>query len=264
MELGADKMPQISGSQRHMTQHLFEKYYFSKPGYTGGTKPFHELCTSRISSGSEILEIGAGPSNETTELLSGIGAVTGLDIDPAVLGNEFCTKAQVSDGLRLPFPDYSFDACVSNWVLEHVERPETHFGEIARVLRPGGVYCFRTPNLYHYVSLGSRFTAHSLHLSLANKLRGMAPEAHDPYPTYYRANTRKRLCELMKRADLKLDVLDIIEPEPSYGRMHAALFYPMMIYERVVNSSALFLDFRITILAACTKDEPSSVARERA
>lgn len=247
-------------SEREMTQHLFEKYYYSKPGYTGGTRPFHELCASRIRSGSQILEIGAGPSNPTTEVLSQIGAVTGADIDRAVLSNEFCGDAVVFDGLQLPYPDNSFDACVSNWVLEHVENPDAHFREVARVLRPGGLYCFRTPNLYHYVTLGARLTAHSIHLMIANKLRGLSPEAPDPYPTYYRANTRRRLRQLIEQANLRIALLDMVEPEPSYGRMHPALFYPMMMYERAVNSSSVFSDFRITILASCTKSRLNSEA----
>jgi len=246
----------IKHSQREMTQHLFKKYYFSKPGYTGGTRPFHDICTSRIRNGSEILEIGAGPSNQTTEVLSRIGAVTGLDVDPAVLSNEFCARAKVFDGLGIPYPEHSFDACVSNWVLEHVESPEAHFREVARVLRPGGVYCFRTPNLYHYVTLGSKMTAHSIHLALANKLRGMAPEAHDPYPTYYRANTTRRLEDLVQKSGLRIDLLSLMEPEPSYGRIHAALFYPMMMYERIVNSTKLFANFRIIIFGVCINDLP--------
>jgi len=132
-----------------MTQHLFEKYYFSRPGYTTGDRPFYNLCGAQIRRGSEVLEIGAGPSNETTEALACIGEVIGVDIDSAVLKNEFCKSAKVFDGLHLPFPDSSVDACVSNWVLEHVENPEAHFREVARVLRPQGVYCFRTANLFH-------------------------------------------------------------------------------------------------------------------
>ena len=236
-----------------MTQHLFEKYYFSKPGYTGGTKPFHDICASKIRHGSEILEIGAGPSNPTTEMLSRIGQVTGVDVDSEVLDNKGCGRAEVFDGLRLPFPDNSFDACVSNWVLEHVADPETHFEEIARVLRPNGVYCFRTPNLFHYVTLGSRLIPHSLHLLLANRLRGMAADAHDPYLTFYRANTTKRLKSLIQRAGLETRLLQLMEPEPSYGRIHATLFYPMMIYERVVNSTSLLENFRVIIFGVCTK-----------
>ena len=145
-------------------RHLFEKYYFSKPGYTGGTRPFNNICSSNIRYGSEILEIGAGPSNPTTETFARIGPVTGVDVDSKVLTNKSCTRAEVFDGLRLPFSANTFDACVSNWVLEHVADPETHFKEIERVLRPGGVYCFRTMNLFHYVTLGSRLSPHFLHL----------------------------------------------------------------------------------------------------
>jgi SAM-dependent methyltransferase len=237
-----------------MTQHLFDKYYFSRPGYIGGDRPFHRLCVAQIPGGSEIIEVGAGPSNETTEALARIGGVTGLDIDSAVLKNEFCTNAKVFDGLHLPLPDCSVDACVSNWVLEHVQNPEAHFREVARVLRPQGVYCFRTANLYHYVGLGARMTPHSIHLSVANRLRTLSAEAHDPYPTYHRANSRKRIQRLIHQSGLRINHLELIEPEPSYGRLHAALFYPMMAYERLVNSTSLLSNFRIMIFGACTKD----------
>lgn len=236
-----------------MTQHLFQKYYYSKPGYVGGTKPFHDICASKIRHGSEILEIGAGPSNPTTEALSQIGPVTGLDVDTEVLNNTSCSKTEIFDGLRFPFPDDSFDACVSNWVLEHVADPETHFKEVCRVLRPNGVYCFRTMNLFHYVTLGSRLTPHSLHLVLANRLRGLTADAHDPYSTFYRANTARRLKSLNQKADLETNLLELMEPEPSYGRIHATLFYPMMIYERIVNSTSLLRNLRVIIFGVCIK-----------
>src|SRR5579883_670317 len=133
-----------------MTQALFDKYYYSKPGFEGGTRPFFRLCREQIPAGSNILEVGAGPGNECSQMLSGIGTVTGLDVDPDVRNNQWLSSAFVFDGKKMPFADNSFDACVSNFVLEHVSHPEEHFAEIARVLRPGGVYCLRTPNLFHY------------------------------------------------------------------------------------------------------------------
>lgn len=42
------------------------------------------------------------------------------------------------DGERLPFEDSSFDVVLSVSVLEHTPRPELLFGEMARVLKPGG------------------------------------------------------------------------------------------------------------------------------
>jgi SAM-dependent methyltransferase len=42
------------------------------------------------------------------------------------------------NGKRIPFPDGSFDAVISNEVVEHIEDLDTAVAEIARVLRPAG------------------------------------------------------------------------------------------------------------------------------
>ncbi|GGA67971.1 hypothetical protein GCM10011507_19290 [Edaphobacter acidisoli] len=236
-----------------MTQALFDKYYYSNANFEGGTRPFFRLCKEQIPSGARILEIGSGPGNECSQMLSGIGTVVGLDIDPDVKNNQWLSEAHVFDGKRMPFADSSFDACVSNFVLEHVSHPAEHFAEVSRVLRPGGVYCLRTPNLFHYVSACAHLMPHSMHLMLANRLRKLAEDAHDPYPTWFRANTRNRLRELCQANGLGDPVVTMIEPEPSYGRAHPLLFYPMMAYERIVNLSDLLSGFRITMLMVTHK-----------
>jgi SAM-dependent methyltransferase len=235
-----------------MTQALYERYYPSTR-FQGGTIPFHQLCLDQIHPGAEILEIGSGPTNQTTEALSAIGSVTGLDIDPDVKNNKWLSNALTFDGKEMPFADESFDACCSNWVLEHVEHPTEHFKEVARVLRPGGIYCFRTPNLFHYVPMGARIMPHSLHLLLANRLRSLDEEAHDPYPTWFRSNTRGKLRGLCRAAGFEMPSITMLEPEPSYGAAHALLFYPMMAYERVVNLSDALSGFRHTMLVAVRK-----------
>ena len=233
-------------------QALFDKYY-PKPRFEGGTLPFYRLCRENILPHSRILEIGAGPTNECSRTLSGIGHVTGVDIDPNVKNNQFLPQAVVYDGRKMPFDDASFDACVSNFVLEHVEYPFEHFREVGRVLRPGGVYCLRTPNLYHYVSMFARLLPHSVHLLVANRLRGMAEDAHDPYPTWFRSNTRGKLRKLCSMAGLGEPAITMLEPEPAYGRIHPLLFYTFMGYERLVNSSAMFQGVRITMLLVARK-----------
>ena len=235
-----------------MTQALFDKYY-PKDQYEGGTIPFLRLCANEITPGSRILEIGAGPENPFSEFLSQRGAVTGIDVSPEVRTNQWLSDAVVFDGRQMPFPDSSFDACCSNWVLEHVEDPAAHFREVARILRPGGVYCFRTPNLYHYVPMGARLLPFFMHLNLANRLRAQQEFAHDPYPTFYRANTRSALRRLCSRAGFDEPSIRMIEAEPSYGAAHALLFYPMMMYERIVNRFEFTACFRITMLAAVRK-----------
>lgn len=243
-----------------MNQHLYDKYY-KKPNYRGGTLPFLDLCAENIPRGAEILEIGAGAKNEITEMLSTLGTVTALDVDPDVQNNSSAAKSLVFDGVRFPILDQSFDVCVSNWVLEHVADPVSHFREVARVLRPGGVYCFRTPNLFHYVMLGSRLLPHSVHLKFANRLRKMSADAHKPWETYYRANRPGRLERLCRNAGLGSPNMTMIEPEPAYGRAHVALFYPMMAYERIVNSTRLLETFRVIIIGIARKPHTRSPER---
>ena len=235
------------------TARLFDRYYYSRPNYSGGTTQFHALCSGLIGAKSDILEIGAGPSNRTSDHISGLGHLIGVDVSEELKGNRALVGGCVYDGARLPFADDSFDACVSNYVLEHVEDPTAHFKEVRRVLRPQGVYIFRTPNLLHYVALISRLLPHAAHRLLANKLRGMSNDSHDPWPTVYRSNTRHAIHRLASLASLRLEVCRLIEPEPSYGSASRLLFFPMMFYERLVNSTERLMSIRANILGAMRK-----------
>lgn len=229
------------------------KYYSAESGWTDGNVVFHGLCESVILKGGEILEIGAGPTNVTSDFLAILGRLHGLDIDPDIRNNAALAAAHVLDGENYPFPDNTFDACVSNYVIEHVADPRGHLAEIARVLRPGGVYIFRTPNFWHYVSLVSHLTPHSFHTLVANRLRNLPEESHDPYPTHYRLNTRSAVERAARQAGLTVESLDLIEKEPMYGLGSRLLFFPFMAYERIVNSSDIFSNLRANILGVLRK-----------
>jgi hypothetical protein len=69
----------------------------------------------------------------------------------------------------------------------------------------------------------------------------------------YRANTRSRLGRLAKSNCFQVEELRMIEGEPSYGAAHALLFYPMMAYERLVNSGDFLSCFRVNILETLRK-----------
>jgi SAM-dependent methyltransferase len=235
------------------TRHLYERYYFARSDFVDGTSAFHALCRQKIEPQSHILEIGAGPSNGTSDFLAGFGQLDGVDVSDEVLTNRALNSAVTYEGHTLPYPDACFDACVSNYVLEHVTNPKRHFYEVARVLRPGGVYVFRTPNLYYYVSLASAALPHRVHKAIANRLRAMDENSHEPWPTAYRANTIKRLHTLAAYASMSVEFYRIIEPEPSYARASAFLFYPMMLWERLLNATPLLEGLRANILAVMRK-----------
>lgn len=234
------------------TDALFQRFYFSKPWYVSGTVRFHELIRQLTPKNAAILEIGAGPTNGTSDFLATLGRVSGLDIDQAVRSNRALAEAHVFQGKQFPFSDGVFSVCVSNYVLEHVPNPVCHFKEIARVLTPGGVYIFRTPNLWHYVTIVSRILPHSAHLRFANKLRGLGG-AHDPYPTTYLANSRRAIAKHARKSGMTIEKLELIEPEPSYGAISPLLFFPMMAYERIVNSAEFLSWLRVNLLGVLRK-----------
>ena len=235
-------------------QSLLDKYYFNDPQFEDGTIVFHKLLSSHIPRGSAILEIGAGPSNATTHFIASLGPVVGLDVDGEVSTNKDLIEKRVYDGKVFPFPDESFDACVSNYVLEHVELATLHWAEIKRVLRPNGVFCFRTPNCLHYVGMASRLLPHSVHDLLANRMRKLPADAHRPYPTFYRSNTISSITTHAIKAQLSIVNLTAIEKEPWYGKAHVALTLPMIAYERFVNCSDRFRNLRANIIGCMRRE----------
>jgi SAM-dependent methyltransferase len=231
----------------------YDRYYDRSRGWIDGTEEFHALCEASIPRGARILEIGSGPTNPSSDFFATLGALSGLDVDPDVGGNRALTQSSVFDGGRFPFPDASFEACVSNYVLEHVPNPALHLEEIRRVLVPGGVYVFRTPNRYHYVGLVSWLTPHWFHELVANRLRRLPSDAHDPYPTVYAMNSRRAVGRLAGRSALTVEVLRMIEKEPSYAKASRLLFYPLLAYERAVNSTERLAGLRANILGVLRK-----------
>jgi SAM-dependent methyltransferase len=100
------------------------------------------LCAPLLPPG-RVLDLGCGVGH-SFELLAPRVSI-GVDLDPAVLaGQERETLA--ADMRDLPFAPASFASVLSVQSLEHVPDPERVLAEAARVLEPGGLAVFVTPN----------------------------------------------------------------------------------------------------------------------
>lgn len=229
------------------------RFYDRSRGWIDGTREFHDLCEGVLPRGGRLLELGPGPDNATSRFLSGLGELHGADPDPAARANAALTAFAVLDGDRFPCGDDLFDGCVSNFVLEHVADPARHLLEVRRVLKPGAPYVFRTPNLFHYVALVASLTPHRFHLRVANRLRNLDGDSHDPYPTVYRCNSRRAVLRHARAAGLTVETLRLIEKEPSYGMSSRLLFLAFVGYERVVNSTELLRGLRSAMLCVLRK-----------
>jgi 2-polyprenyl-6-hydroxyphenyl methylase / 3-demethylubiquinone-9 3-methyltransferase len=104
--------------------------------------------------GKTVLDIGCGGGFLAEEFAKDGFAVTG--IDPATRSLEAARQHAVDNNLRinyqegkgeaLPFPDGSFDIVACCDVFEHVDDFSLVIGEVARTLKPGGVFCYDTVN----------------------------------------------------------------------------------------------------------------------
>lgn len=99
-----------------------------------------------------ILDSGCDTSGKQLKQLAELtrGEVVGINPAPgfpnaaAVTAAGDRVKLYAMDGMKLEFPDASFDVVVSANVLEHVPDPAAYIRECSRVLKPNGMAWFET------------------------------------------------------------------------------------------------------------------------
>ena len=127
-------------------------------------------------------------------------------------------KRVTCDVSALPFPDRRFTFVTLNMVAEHLERPEAVIAELTRVLEDSGLLLIHTPNAAGYGvrlaqltwQLMPRRVVHSLIRFLEHR------EAEDVFPTFYRANTRKRIYDLISTVGMEEEEFRFIEGRPCF------------------------------------------------
>ena len=114
-----------------------------------------------VQAGERLLDIGCGFGRHTYEGIKRGASVVSCDLGTSELegvraivaamagGDEIpdgvAFMAVNGDATALPFPDASFERVIASEVVEHIPNDARAFGELARVLKPGGMLAVTVP-----------------------------------------------------------------------------------------------------------------------
>ncbi len=156
---------------------------------------YRDTLAPFVTPGCDWLDLGCGHSVfgtwmvEDEKLFTGrAGAVVGIDLDmPGLKAHQGLRHKVYGDLQHLPFPSSHFDVVTANMVVEHLPAPAPILSEIRRVLKPGGVFVFHTPNFGNPMMQIAAKAPQGLKNKLAFILEGRAEE--DVFHTFYRLNS---------------------------------------------------------------------------
>lgn len=136
-------MPRVAWWSNHVVPRLVEK--LADPPEARPER--RQVCAQLY---GDILEIGFGSGVNLAYYPSGVTSVTA--VEPSSLARKLAAAriAEVgtavefvgSDAAAIPLPDHRFDAALSTFTLCTVADPTAVLREVARVLKPGGVFVF--------------------------------------------------------------------------------------------------------------------------
>lgn len=139
-----------------------------------------------------------------------------------------------ADLANMPLEDEAADVVMARSVMEHIEHPASVYGEIFRVLKPGGHFIFLTANLWDYASLIAAAVPNRFHPWIVSKTEGR--EEKDVFPIAYRTNTRRAVERWARQTGFDVVSFRYLGQYPSYFMFNGVLFLLATGYEKVISS----------------------------
>lgn len=121
--------------------------------HIGGRKATaHALAAMALTGNEHVLDVGCGIGGAARFIAAQTGCrVTGIDLTAAYIeaaealtrrtGQDGAVDFKVASALDMPFQNGEFDAAITIHVAMNIQDRASLYGEIARVLKPGAVFC---------------------------------------------------------------------------------------------------------------------------
>lgn len=217
-------------------ENLYKFYGFARkkilPELRYSQEFYEDLLKSLVSENINWLDLGCGHHllppwrfKQERELIEKAGFVVGIDYDFPSLVKHKTIKMKAQAAIEfLPFKSGFFDAATANMVVEHLSDPRVQFKEICRVLKPGGIFIFHTPNEYGYFSMARKVVPEFLVKKMAKMLDER--EAGDVFKVFYKANTAKKIEALAEETGFSVEKIKFVGSDAA-----AALIPPVAVLE---------------------------------
>jgi len=234
------------------TTKLIHRLYGSDAGQWYSDHILREMMERAVTPESRVMDAGAGAGEKFPYDFRGrVKEIVGVDLDPRVETNEQLDRGILCGLYDIPIEDDYFDVICCRYVMEHIDQPARFANEMARLLKPGGVFIFLTPQKWHYVCIIARFTPDWFHKFFNEKVRGRA--SSDTFPTTYLMNTMRDINRVMNAAGMRLEEKILRETVPAYLQFSLPTLLLGIAYERLVNSFGFLSGLRVHIVAKYAK-----------
>jgi 2-polyprenyl-3-methyl-5-hydroxy-6-metoxy-1,4-benzoquinol methylase len=195
------------------------------------TRQFETIIDNYIRPNHLVLDVGCGITTYG-KAKGKCQMVIGIDADREIVRNRHVDGIVHADMTCLPFPDNTFDIVTSWTVLEHLDKPQACFDELARVCKPGGLMAHATPNTLHYANFITRTTPYRFHKWFIRQVMG---KNDFPYPTRYKINTPGKLRNITANSGFRLQEIRFIDAGPLYLDWLSLAYAIGLVYHHIVS-----------------------------
>jgi ubiquinone/menaquinone biosynthesis C-methylase UbiE len=208
------------------------------PGLENSQYFYRDTLNAHLNESRRWLDLGCGHqimpewmrSSEVdqTAMVRRCQLVVGVDYDvPSLKKHKYFKYRLAGDIHNLPFRSGSFHLATANMVVEHLEDPNIALREVNRILEPGGLFIFHTPNLWNYGTLASRMIPNWLKNRLIELLEGRKEE--DVFPAHYRLNSDGRIRAVAEASGFSVAAVNQVE-----SSARTFILGPLAIFELLV------------------------------